>query len=70
MLKMVVAVPRMSCRSAYEHPRFYCVEAEEHHHVEGPELGKATALFAKSKGTAVTDYYKRAPVYWERAPVN
>lgn len=42
-----VCLPR---RSAYEHPRCYCIETEEHHHVEGPELSKATTLFAKSKG--------------------
>lgn len=34
-------------RSAYEHPRFYCVEMEEHHHVEGPHLPKAILLFAQ-----------------------
>lgn len=64
MHKMAGAVPPTSCRSAYEHQRFYCVEAEEHHHVEGPELGKATTLFAKSKGTAITDFHKRASVDW------
>jgi hypothetical protein len=37
----------LSCRSAYEHPRFYCIELEEHHQVEGPELSKASTLFAK-----------------------
>lgn len=38
-------------RSAYEHPRFYCVEVEEHHHVEGPDATKAATLFAKSKAS-------------------
>lgn len=34
-------------RSVYEHPRFYCVEVEEHHHMEGPELANATMIFAQ-----------------------
>jgi hypothetical protein len=49
MLRHLVACV-LVCRSAYEHPRFFCVEVEEHHHVEGPDTTKAATLFAK--GTA------------------
>lgn len=45
--------------SAHEHPRFYCVEVEEHNHVEGPELAKATRMFAQGVIEHVLELHHR-----------
>lgn len=39
-----------ACRAPFEQPRFFRVDAEEHHQVSGPDLAQAAALFAAGEG--------------------